>query len=62
MSDRRVEALVRAAVEDLQPLVRAMQGQGWPVTVRAESDLPGGPVTVIVTVTVLPVVMQPVSD
>lgn len=50
--DRRVEVLVRAAVEDLRPLVDAMRAKGWPVEVRA--DEVDGKVTVSAIITILP--------
>jgi hypothetical protein len=59
VSDRRVEVLIKAAVEDLQPLVTLLRAKGWPVEVRTEAspDLKSYVVTAVITV--IPVEVQP---
>ena len=61
MSDRRVEVLIKAAAEDLQPLVTALRAKGWPVRVETEAspDLKDYIMTVVVTI--IPVEVQPVG-
>ena len=59
MSDRRVEVLIKAAVEDLQPLIVGMRANGWPVQVHADASPDLGTYTVSVVVTVIPVEVQP---
>lgn len=53
MADRRVEALVRAATDDLVPLAEKLRAMGWPVGIQADSS--NGTYTVSLVVTVIPV-------
>ena len=54
-ADRRVEILVKGAMDDLTPLIESMRAKGWPVEVRADGDPSTGIYTVTAIVTIVPV-------
>jgi hypothetical protein len=57
MADRRVEALTRAAIDDVRKAARTLQAAGWPVHIHVDTKQEGSALryTVALVITVIPI-------